>query len=275
MKKVIIFLFLIGLQAAEPDAKIKQFNWDDVYPPKGCFVKRKWVETWVKDFFLTFRNLVSWDSVTILGVLLPVYFGTRAMDKDFQKCFYCPSHHKNTHQVPESIINIANIGVPVMIAGLSSLALFANNPELRLTSFTYTQSVVGYWIAKNIFKDSCRWEHNARPKNEHFCKCDDCKAYGGFPSGHTGEAVLAAVLFGLRHGPAWGVPLGLYATLVFGVSISANRHYLSQVIGGVALGLMFAAASYKVIKDKFPWDLGCTLYADNHNRPTVSVTYNF
>lgn len=274
MKKRLFFLFITLTVCADVDIN-KDFVWDDVYPPRTWVIKRQWLKTWAKDFLLTFRNTVSFETVKILGFTLPVYFGVRSMDKDLHSCFYKSCCHSNYHQVPKPLRELSDKGVPALIGVLSSFSFLSNNPELRLTSFAYTQAVIAYWITKNIFKNSQKCNFNERPKNENFCQCDDCTAHGGFPSGHTGEAVLAAVLFGLRHGPAWGVPLGAFAALVFGVSISANRHYASQVIGGFGLGLIFASASYRVIQHKFPEDLGCSLWTDKYGRAGVTIDYSF
>lgn len=271
-KHISLLLFICSLHG---EAQRFTFDPDEVYPPKSWLVKRTWLGTWAKDFLLTFKNTLSWQTVKILGFAVPLYAGVKTMDKDLHTCFYQDCCHKNINQIPSSWIEIADKGVPAMIGLLSSFSFFSNDPELRLTSFAYTQAVIAYWITKNIFKNSLKCDFNVRPKNEHFCKCDSCKAHGGFPSGHTGEAVLAAVLFGLRHGPKWGVPLGAFATLVFGVSISANRHYASQVIGGLALGLIFGAASYKTITDKFPEDLGCSLWTDKYGRAGICIDYSF
>lgn len=277
-KSFLICLFSFSLALSFDDSEFvkgKNFSWDEVYPPRGSLLNRKWLKIWVEDFFKLQAQLFTWDSVKILTAVVPVYLGTRKMDKDFQTCFYDSENHKNIHQIPKWLCELSDKGVPAMIAILSSFSIFSYNPELRLTSFVYTQAVIAYWIAKNIFKNSCNVDCNMRPKNEKFCNCDKCTAYGGLPSGHTGEAVLAAILFGLRHGPMWGIPLGLYATLVFGVSVSSNRHYISQVVGGVGLGMLYGVAAYNLIKSKFPYDISCGLRSDHKGRTLVDVNYSF
>lgn len=252
----------------------KEFCWDDVYPPKNWIIQSKWLKMWAIDFLKMQIQLFTWDTMKILAVLLPAYFGTRTMDKDFQYYFYDGSAHRNIHQVPKWLCELSDKGIPAMIGILSSFSFFSNNPEVRLTSYVYTQATISYWIVKNIFKNSTyNCQFNARPKHEGYCK--DCTAYGGFPSGHAGEAVLAAILFGMRHGPKWGVPLGIYATLVFGVSISSNRHYLSQVIGGVGLGMIYGVAAYNLIKSKFPYDISCGMSSDSKGRAMVNIGYSF
>lgn len=251
----------------------KEYNMDDVYPPKNWLTKKKWLSIWVVDFFKMQGQLFTWDSVKILIPSIPAYLGARKMDEDLQDCFYDSNNHKNVHQIPRALCELSDKGIPVMIAILSSFSVLSNNRELRLTSFTYTQATIAYWIAKNIFKNTCQYAYNLRPKNEHFCK--KCSTYGGFPSGHTGEAVLAAILFGMRHGPKWAVPLGLYSALVFGVSVSANRHYVSQVVGGVALGALYGVAAYNLLKTKFPYDITCGFSTDHKGNSVVGVSYSF
>lgn len=58
-----------------------------------------------------------------------------------------------------------------------------------------------------------------------------------FPSGHSARATLLAVLAGTL-GPLWlGAAFTVWALLVAASRVALGVHYLSDVIGGVALGL--------------------------------------
>lgn len=62
-----------------------------------------------------------------------------------------------------------------------------------------------------------------------------------FPSGHATRAVLLAVL-GLGLGPAWfGWLMTVWAPLVCLSRVMTGVHYLSDIIGGVILGLAMGA----------------------------------
>jgi undecaprenyl-diphosphatase len=57
-----------------------------------------------------------------------------------------------------------------------------------------------------------------------------------FPSGHAASAAAAAVL--LSDGmPGWQVPLGLLALAIAWSRVQTGLHHLSDVVGGVALGV--------------------------------------
>ncbi len=68
-----------------------------------------------------------------------------------------------------------------------------------------------------------------------------------FPSGHAARAILIAALV-VAWGPAWLVPiLVLWAPLVALARVATGLHYLSDVVGGVALGLVAAVAAVQVM----------------------------
>lgn len=246
---------------------------DSIYPPKAALIKPCWLKVWAKDFFKLQAKVFSVDTVKVLAFTLPAYIGTRQLDENLQCCFYRDCCHKNVYQAHKAFYEFTDKGVPAMIGILSSFSFFSNNQDLRLTSFVYTEAVISYWILKNIFKNSCNCDLNKRPKNANFCK--DQVYYGGFPSGHVGEVALAAVLFGLRHGPKWGVPLGVFAAAVFAASINGNRHYLSQVIGGLGLGLIYGLAANALIESKISCavDFCFTSGANGYNG--IKVGYSF
>src|SRR3990167_2356718 len=174
-----------------PLKKIESEAW--IYPPKGALLKAEWLKVWVKDFFKMQTFLFTPDTLKVLAITVPAYIGTRQMDNCLQCCFYKDCCHKNLCQAPKTFYKIVDASVPALIGLFTALTFFSNDADLRLTSFVYTEAVISYWIVKNIFKNSNKCDLNLRPKHENFCK-DKCY-YGGFPSGHAGEAALAAILF--------------------------------------------------------------------------------
>jgi membrane-associated phospholipid phosphatase len=244
-----------------------------IYPPKGSLLKAKWLKVWVNDFFKLQTFLFTADTVKVLAITIPAYIGTRRMDNSLQCCFYRDCCHKNVCQAPKGFHTFANVSVPTLIGLLTGLTFVSDNPELRLTSFVYTEAVISYWIVKNIFKNCNKCDWNMRPKHEAFSK-DKCY-YGGCPSGHVGEAAVAAVLFGLRHGPKWGVPLGVFTAAVFAASINGNRHYLSQSIAGLGLGLIYGLAAYNLIESKIscPIDFCTTSGAGGYKGLRASYSF--
>jgi len=68
-----------------------------------------------------------------------------------------------------------------------------------------------------------------------------------FPSGHAARAFLIAALV-VAWGPAWLAPiLVLWAPLVALARVATGLHYLSDVVGGLALGLVAAGVVVGVV----------------------------
>lgn len=61
-----------------------------------------------------------------------------------------------------------------------------------------------------------------------------------FPSGHTANAFAMARLVHLRHGRAWGMPLYALGALTAAGRLEDDRHYLSDVVMGSAVGVVAA-----------------------------------
>ena len=74
-----------------------------------------------------------------------------------------------------------------------------------------------------------------------------------FPSGHAARSFLIAVLAtGL--GPAWlAIVLWIWAPLVALARVAMGVHYVSDVIAGAALGILFALIGLLVYEPVFMW----------------------
>lgn len=81
-----------------------------------------------------------------------------------------------------------------------------------------------------------------------------------FPSGHAARAFLIAVVI-TALGPAWIVPIvWVWAPLVSLSRVAMGVHYLSDIIGGLILGLLagllfiqFLPSAMAVVATVFPW----------------------
>ncbi len=72
-----------------------------------------------------------------------------------------------------------------------------------------------------------------------------------FPSGHAARAALLAVLIS-AWGPTWLAPLViLWAPLVALARVAMGVHYLSDVVAGVALGLLAGAITLATVRLAF------------------------
>lgn len=204
-------------------------------------------------------RLFSVESAKIMTAFTPFFVGARFIDEDFQSCFYVPETHKNKCQLPNGCHEVAKSGVSVPMIGLSSLWFFGWNEDIRYTGrmtalgLPFVHS--GKDIIKNIESECC-----LRPWNEHF-SCEK-RSSGGFPSGHMANLAFLTTLWGLRHGPRWAIPLSLFSVFLAADFISCNRHYVSQIIAGAGLGVMYGVAASKVVdarlSDRITLSIGTT-----------------
>jgi membrane-associated phospholipid phosphatase len=218
------------------------------------------------------RNLFSVSSAKILTGFTPLYILTRMHDERIQKHFYDECHHHNINQFPRHCHNIAHYGVGVPMVALSSLAIFAHDEDLRLTARMFAIGLPFVQSGKDIIK-KLRFKACLRPWHENYSRHQ--RSSGGFPSGHMANVVYMATLFGMRHGPAWGIPLGLFASFVFADFLNCNRHYLSQLVAGAGLGVIFAVAASKVVDKKLAERYSFSCGVDSQGVPCAQFCYRF
>ena len=188
------------------------------------------------------------ESLVVFGAAIPLFLASRDFDDEVSGCFYDRKKQRNCNQLPDFVCDLAGKGVVLPIIAFSSLSVFSRDVDLRITSSIFWKGVVSIWIVKNIFKNTLECDFCCRPPDARFCQTK--KYYGGFPSGHVSEAVYMALVYGNQHGLELGLPLWMYAAFVAGVSLDCNRHYVSQVVGGAALGILYGIAANKLIDDK-------------------------
>ncbi len=228
----------------------------------------------VEDIIRLNLNLISWQTYKIAVGTFPFYVAARMGDEEWHKHFYCRKRHKNLNQFPKWCDKFAQFGLSIPLIALGSLAFLGVDDEMKMTGWIFILGfpflVFGNKINKKIQFEGCH-----RPWHEQF-SCVK-RAGGGFPSGHMSEITYMAALFGLRYGPKWGLPLAAYGLFV-GVDFwVSNRHYASQLIAGVAWGLMYAFAADRYIdtklceKRQLAYDLGF----DKGGNPAVSVSYSW
>lgn len=221
-----------------------------------------------KDIVLLNGYLWSVDSYKIFTSIFPLYVGARMLDRTIQSNFYCRNHHKNKNQMPWWCNSVARFGLSLPLVGLGSLAFFSSNEELRQMSWAFILGmpflIFGNKITKAFTFNGCY-----RPWCEDFSLTK--RSGGGFPSGHMAEITYMTALYGSRFGPSWGIPLGIYGAFVGTNFLISNRHYLSQLIGGIGWGLMYAYAANKLVDSKLNFSLTC----DSNGAPSASISYSW
>ncbi len=226
----------------------------------------------IQDMFYINLNLISWDSIKILCAAFPFYAAARMIDDAVQNCFYYRLHHKNINQPPDWCHDVAewSIGVPIVLLGQN--AFFSNDLDLRTTSRIFLLGMPFVIWSKDLIKNF-EFDGCYRPWNEHFsCKK---RTSGGFPSGHMAQATFAAVLYGMRFGPKYAVPLGALAAFVGTAFVVCNRHYISQIVAGAAFGAAYAVAANKVVSDRLAQDLKFNCSINRKGTVKAGLSYAF
>lgn len=229
------------------------------------------LKTVFKDALAINLNLFSLDSVKVLVATTPFYIGSRFIDQRIQKRFYDPSRHKNINQMPSTFCKVIEKGAFGMVLGLSSLAIFGRTEHARVTGRVYGLGAISALLGKKLVKEF-KFEGGKRPWHEKF-SCER-RADGGFPSGHMVEAAYTATVFGWQYGYKAAIPLGMYAGVMFGVSINRNRHYVSQVVAGTAVGIIYGIAASRVI-DCHMKDIRLQLTTSECGRTEFAMSYHF
>lgn len=216
-------------------------------------------------------NLISWDTFKVVASIFPFYVATRMGDEKLQRCFYDECCHKNKTQLPHWCHDLACYSLAIPIIYFGTRPFLSYDIELQEAGRIFLLGMPIVIFSKDIIKqfdfDAC-----LRPWNEKFSRHK--RAGGGFPSGHMAEAAYIAVLFGMRFGPKYAIPLGLMAAFIGVTFLNCNRHYASQLIAGVGFGALYAIAANKLIDTKINERITMQLSMQNC-RPALSCSYNF
>ena len=196
------------------------------------------------------------------------------IDEKLHHCFWDQRCKKNRNEPAQWIKESARLSIGIPIALLGTQAFFSRNDDMQLTGQIFLTGMPFVLIAKDLIKkldfDVCK-----RPFHEKFAKHQ--RKFGGFPSGHLAEATYTAVLYGMRYGPNFALPLGSIAVFVGVIFLSSNRHYLSQMIAGAGFGAMYAFSANRLIDSRLAqkrdFQLGVT--RDDHGQPAMQLSMKF
>ncbi|HEX4068826.1 MAG TPA: phosphatase PAP2 family protein [Candidatus Babeliales bacterium] len=219
-------------------------------------------------------GLISWDSLKIFVTTAPFFVGARMIDEKLHNCFFDQRHKKNRYEPAQWVKETArlSIGIPITLLGLQ--AVFSRNDDMQLTSQIFLTGMPFVLLAKDFIKQS-DFDVCKRPFHEKFAKHQ--RKFGGFPSGHLAEATYTAVLYGMRYGPNFAIPLGGVAVFVSIIFLSSNRHYLSQMIAGAGFGAMYAFSANRLIDSRLAKkrDFNLGLTRDDYGNPAMQLSMKF
>jgi len=263
--------FSYGKSQTYPQKKINK-----CYLPKkkgaGRFIMQTTADL-IKDTLEINKNVfTSMDTVKTIVGITPFYLATRMVDTSIHNKFYTSNGHKNKHQLPSLLTKIVSKSGDVGIVLLTSFAIFSSDEKMRLVARIFGLGAFSALVAKDAFKE-IKIDAGLRPWNEHF-NCHK-RAHGGFPSGHMVEAAYMTTVWGLQYGLKAWIPLGLFSGLMFGVLVNSNRHYVSQVVAGAGLGIIYGLAANTLITKKLNQNFSFNVSAHAHGAPQLEFSYCF
>ncbi|NBQ17375.1 phosphatase PAP2 family protein [bacterium] len=196
------------------------------------------------DFKNIFIDLPTVSTLKTVTAFLPFYLIGRKIDNRVHATFYDAVNHRNVNQPPKfTKIVLNDLFFPLPFIVLGSMGLIHKDAYERRTAQIFAMGVLATWLTKSFIK-TLKVDAGLRPLNQNFSPSP--RVHGGNPSGHTALAAFMAMYYGLYKGKNYGIPLFFYTGLVGSMAITTNRHYLSQLVAGAGLGVMFGIAAHKV-----------------------------
>ena len=281
-KKCIVILLLALLTLFQTTPAIKTQNCDYYVDPFGDS-PREGVRNFTYNMYLIVKEAFSLDSMMVLTAFTPIYLSARMLDEEVHRGFYDHEYHKNKDYPNKYIEWVTGGSMVVPVILFSGLMQFSSDPRVRLTGGIAFSGVVVTQLMNQVIKYLIATQPlraSMRPLNEDFCPHK--RVHNGFPSGHTLGCAYIAVLCGLQLGPKWAIPVGATCAVIAGLTIQCNRHYLSQVVAGAAVGTIFAISSSKIINAKLAGRYSWTKNVEfgvgidpKRRGPCLQASYNF
>lgn len=270
IKKYLFLLFFYsGIACAKGDCVFDNFTPQRV---------NNYVRNLIVDSYDISKELFSQRSLKILSAFIPLYLTSRHVDKGIHSHFYDAANHENKHQPPQWLQVFSEYEVMEIPAWFCRFfSVLHRDPRERRAMQIFTTGMTWSLVAKLAIKQvvkSAQLEAGLRPLHPGFSR--DWKYYHGIPSGHSLLIAYTATYLGLYKGRYYGIPLGLYTGFVMGMRVAGNHHYLSQVLTGAVIGILFGASSYAVFDNKIALkNLAFNIVSDGPSRIGVSVAYDF
>lgn len=220
-------------------------------------------------------GLFAWDTLKVFVITAPFFAGARMIDEKLHNCFFDHKNKKNRNEPAQWCKEIARLSIGIPIALLGTQAFFSRDPNMQTTSQVFLTGMPFVLLAKDIFKEQLNFDLCKRPYHQVFAK--EQRKYGGFPSGHLAEATYTAVLYGMRFGINYALPLGSVAVFVTIIFLSSNRHYLSQMIAGAGFGAMYALSANRLVDSKLAkkHELQLGLGVGDYGEPVAKLAMRF
>jgi len=202
------------------------------------------------DTFEINSNLFSLSTLHILSLSTPIYLFALDFDQKINYLFYNKIEHQNIRQFTDFNfkynIELSDILLTNSIF-LSSIGYFSNNQKFKTISYKLMLGLCCAGIVKKIIK-LIKWNNSLRPNNQNFIK--NQKYYGGFPSGHLMTMSYLSTIWINQLGIKKAFPIIAATSYIFIDYIVKNRHYISQLIAGSTLGIIYGCAVNSCLNTK-------------------------
>lgn len=137
--------------------------------------------------------------------------------------------------------------------GLGLLAVWLlGNAEWKYKAVLFVFAIGVCALVVQVIKLAVRRERPAGEWGQLYRKADP----HSFPSGHAARALMLSVL-GVIVGPAWlAIVLVLWGPLVALARVAMGVHYVSDILAGATLGLIFGLitpALFQIVVPFIPW----------------------
>ena len=219
------------------------------------------------------EQIFTVKTMKVVTGILPFYLITRHVDQKVHNYFYDSQLHKNIHQPPDFLVDMAYTYLPLPLTCFGLLGLTHDDPYIRRRSQIFAVGTLWSYGLKMMLKNVFKSDGSLRPLNEKF---DPTKrVHGGSPSGHMAMMAYFSTFWALEMGPYWAIPLSAYSLLGIAMCTTSNRHYLSQTIAGAGLGIVLGVASHALVTSiKLPESVSLGVNSTS-NSIGLSLVYDF
>ena len=171
-----------------------------------------------------FKNLITWENTAIVTTGMGFAGIAHRWDDDLVGEVERLSVFELTAD-PSNAYGSSTFNLPAAL-GLWLFSKALNRPKLEAVSSDLLRSLVYTQLLVGPIKHASR---RYRPDGSNRLS---------FPSGHTANAFAIAGVLNSHFGPRVGIPFYAWSVLVAGARMEGNRHYLSDVIAGSAIGIV-------------------------------------
>lgn len=217
-------------------------------------------------------NLVSKETLCAGAFFVPAFFWGSDCDEPIHNRYFCRRHRKNVYNYPNWWHEASDKSAMIVDLGVSTILMLWPDSEKRTMGHVFFVGSIYTMVVKDLLK-KIHWDHNLRPENS--CFDTSSRHYGGYPSGHMALSLYMATFFGKVGGPLWSLPFGLWAGFILVDSLRCNRHYLSQLLSGGCLGVIFGFAAAKTFFEYKNNDFSCHVGVNPDGRLALQASCEF